>query len=45
VDPLGFHPTMALQASSRLGASSPTETRQGSPVSRTCSMNRQQILG
>jgi hypothetical protein len=37
-------PTLALQVSVRLGASSPTEARQGRPA-RTCPMYRQQLLG
>jgi hypothetical protein len=45
----GYPPNLALQVSVRLGASSPTEARQGSPVRRTHIQNnptyRQQHLG
>ena len=40
-----YQPTMALQVSLRLCASSSTEARQGSPARRTYSMYRQQLLG
>jgi hypothetical protein len=37
--------TLALQVSARLGPSSPTGARQGSPARRTYSTNRKQLLG
>jgi hypothetical protein len=43
--PMGTPPTLALQDSSRLGASSPTEARQDSPASRIHPTYRQQLLG
>jgi hypothetical protein len=38
------HPTLTLQVSTRLRASSPTEARQLSPARRTYPIYRQQIL-
>jgi hypothetical protein len=37
--------TLALQVSVRIGASSPTEARQGSPARRTYLTDRQQFWG
>jgi hypothetical protein len=43
--PLDIPSTLTLQASTRLGASSPTEAGQGSPAKRTYPTYRQQLLG
>jgi hypothetical protein len=39
-----YSPTLAHQVSVRLGASSPTEARQGSPARRTYPTDRQQFF-
>ena len=41
---LGIPPTLALQVCARIGTSSMTEARQGSPASRTYPKYRQQLL-